>query len=42
MFELLLSFLFLVISLLALSYSSKIVLESAEKLASYFGFSKLV
>jgi len=41
MFELLLSFLFLVISLLALSYSSKIVLESAEKLASYFGFSKL-
>ena len=41
MLELLLSFLFLVISLLALSYSSKIVLESAEKLASYFGFSKL-
>lgn len=41
MLELLLSFLLLVISLLALSYSSKIVLESAEKLASYFGFSKL-
>jgi len=41
MLELLLSFLFLVISLLALSYSSKIFIESAEKLASYFGFSKL-
>jgi len=41
MFELLLSFLFLIFSLIVLSYSSKIVLESAEKLAQYFGFSKL-
>ncbi len=41
MLELLIQLFFLIISLLTLSFASKIALESAEKLASYFGFSKL-
>ncbi|MEM3369910.1 MAG: hypothetical protein QXE90_03620 [Candidatus Micrarchaeia archaeon] len=40
-FEILLQLFFLIVALIALAFSSKIALESAEKLASYFGLSQL-
>ena len=40
-FEILIEFFLLMVSLLALAYSSKIVLESSERLATYFGLSKM-